>query len=191
MFFKNKNRNQSKQKYIPNYISLNRDPLVLKTNLEDWRYAKEKKEMKRNRQYNRTNITNTPVKVKGYHQNMIPNSGQNSEHLWREQQPTTQQELEELEEQEELVGKEKIFASEQKTQRTNNSNLSVLDIAEFQFGIYAEDTLLHITESVEEAETAIEFLLFNEKSPFKDLAISDISIVQKIPFKYGVCISKP
>jgi len=188
MFFRNKNRNQPKEKYTPNYVILDREPIVFKTSPEDWRYAKEKKEMKRNKQH-KTNITNAPVRIQGYQQNMIPSSGQNSEHLWRGQLPT-QQELEELEEQEELVGKEKIFASEQKTQRTDDS-LSVLDIAEFQFGIYAGDTLLHVTESVEEAETAIEFLLFNEKSPFKNLEISDISIVQKIPFKYGVCISKP
>ena len=144
MFFKNKNRNAPIEKYIPNYISLNRNPVVCKVPPEDWRYAKEKSQMKRNKQ-NRMNITNNPVKIKGgFSQNVIPNSGQNSEHLWVGQQ-TKQfnqndyelQEPDKLEKQEQILGKEKIYAQNQSSNK-NTNNLSILDIPEFQFGIYVE-----------------------------------------------------
>lgn len=189
-FVKNPNRKISKyKKYIPNYVLLDRDPVVLQSSPEDWRYAKEKNNMRK--QKPNLQLTNNPVRVKGYPQRMaIPSSGQNSEHLWREQEEyatVSPQDLQDLEEQEELVGKEKIYA----TDDNDDEILSVQKIPEYQFGIYVGNELVHITESIEEAETAVEFLLFSKKSPFKDLDISDISVIQKIAMKYGVCISKP
>lgn len=72
----------------------------------------------------------------------------------------------------------------------NSENESVHNLTNGNFYIFLDNKVVYVCDSLPKIESMVEFILFNEASPFEVENAEDLVVMERLPVKIGVTVKK-
>lgn len=121
-------------------------------------------------------------------------SGYSHEHTWY---PTDEDDMEEFETfTHEEISEEDVpipghqIEVEEDHREVQMNPVSVHNLPTGNFCIFLNDSLIYAHDSIEKIEAMIEFILFDETSPFQVEQAEELVVLERLPIRIGVMVTK-
>lgn len=79
---------------------------------------------------------------------------------------------------------------EESSDGKKTENESVHNLTNGNFYIFLDDKVVYVCNSLSKIESMVEFILFNEASPFEIENAEDLVVMERLPVKIGVTVKK-